>query len=585
MNRRPAALAVAALVVGGLALYATNLGNALFWDDDELITTNPYVQALSPSNVGAMFREDLHGGSGERSNYYRPLLLLGFAVNYAAAGLDPAAYHWTGNLLHVANAVLAFLILSSATGDALAALLAAALFLIHPLQTEAVSYVSGRGDPLHFFFLLLALAAFWSAERRGRGWRGWRRPLSLVLLVAALLSHEKAIVFPFLLALFALAFRGREPRAPSLRRALGAAAPYFLVVLAYGICRLTFLDFANTLDFHRSVSPYSQHLYVRMFTFLHALLVYYRLLLLPTGLHMERDLQSHGSLFDLPVWTSALLLVALAAWLVALARRERQGFRIWLFGSGWFFATLGPMSGITPINAVIYEHWLYVGILGPATIAGWYLARAWRRFRERRQVAALAGLTAVLVAYGAFLATQTVRRNLVWGRPVEMFEEILRYDPENISANNNLGNIFYDRGDLEQAEFHYKVAAMDQERSPQPHYNLGLIYEERGQTERAVAQYERALAIDPEFYFAMQKLIEIHAARADFAQVLRWIEPLKRVRARDPHVFYNAARAYDYVGQHERALADARTALALAATYPDLEVRARAESLVADLER
>lgn len=591
--RNPATLAaVALLVVLGAALYSTNLSNPLFWDDEDIVVLNEDVHGLGPQNLRRMFTRDLMAGSGTRTNYYRPLTSLSFAANYAVGGLDPRGYHAVNDALHVAAAVLVFLLLASATASRPAALIAAVLFLVHPLQTEAVTYVAGRSDPLHLVFVLAALGAFWIAERRGVGWNGWPRPLSLVLFVAALASHERAIVLPFLLAVFAAAFAaGGAGFVGTLRLGLQRSIPYFGVAAAYFICRLTFLNFVNTLDFHSVPSVYSQNLHVRLFTFLHALLVYYRLMLFPTGLHYKRSIAVHTSFFDLGVWTSALLLALLAALLVALWRRGPtapaggvEGRRIWLFGVGWLFATLGPVSGITPINALIYEHWLYVGLIGPATIAGWYLARTWdaagRRGSDVRAVIAVC-----FVLYAGFLSAQTVRRNRLWGKPFEFLQDILRYEPEDIAVNNNLAGMYYDRGDMRLAEFHYKLAAAGQNISPHPHYNLGVIHDERGDTSQAIAEYERALDIDPGFAPALQALVEIHGRLGEFDEALRRIEQLKRARPDDPHVYYNSALALEHVGRREPALADARRAVELAVDPSQAEVGRRAQQLIETLQR
>ena len=89
------------------------------------------------------------------------------------------------------------------------------------------------------------------------------------------------------------------------------AIPYFAVVFVYGILRLTVLNFANTLNFYNAENIYSSHLSVRVYTFFHALLVYYRLIFVPTGLHMERGVDIHTSLFQWPVWASILILMGL----------------------------------------------------------------------------------------------------------------------------------------------------------------------------------------------------------------------------------------------------------------------------------
>jgi Flp pilus assembly protein TadD len=239
------------------------------------------------------------------------------------------------------------------------------------------------------------------------------------------------------------------------------------------------------------------------------------------------------------------------------------------------------VSGITPINALIYEHWLYVGLIGPAAIAGFYLERLWRR-AGRRARPALAG---ALVAYASFLCAQTVRRNAIWGKPLEFYQEILRYEPDDISAHHHLAAVYHRQGDLAQAERHYELAASGQDLVPQPYHGLGLLYQERGELERAARQYERALEIAPDFVPALQSLIEVQARLGRFAEALRRIEQLKRVRPEDPHVYYNSALALRQVGEPERAAADARQALELCAGDEDAELARRLRELLDELSR
>src|SRR3990167_8692024 len=155
-------LFIGLLIIVGFAIYAPNLNNVLFWDDNEWIVSNPFVYDFS--RLKEIFTENILAGYGLNSNYYRPLLLLSFAVNYVIDGVKPLGYHLVSNGFHIANGLLIFFILTGVFKRRLPAFLAALLFLIHPLQTEAVTYISGRGDPMSVFFMLLALWLFFKAN-------------------------------------------------------------------------------------------------------------------------------------------------------------------------------------------------------------------------------------------------------------------------------------------------------------------------------------------------------------------------------------------------------------------------------------
>lgn len=314
------------ILIGGF-LYAFNMHNRLFWDDADWILNNSFVHTLSWANLKFIFSHDTLAGIGLRSNYYRPFLFVTFLINYLFRGANPGFYHLTSNLIHLANGVLIFFLLDKFFKKRLAAFLAALLFLIHPLQTEAVTYISGRGDPLSVFLMLLALWLFLKAKYKERRPEAQREqflrkpgdknfvPRSLLLVASlfsatlAILSRETAFLFPLYLTVFLMAFVYKDKFLASLRKALLNSWPFFLVSFAYGLLRLTVLNFQNTLNFfNKNSNAYTEHLNYRIYTFFHVLTVYFRLIFWPTGLHMERDILVNTSFWQWPVWLGALIV-------------------------------------------------------------------------------------------------------------------------------------------------------------------------------------------------------------------------------------------------------------------------------------
>src|SRR3989344_421716 len=553
-------LPILILILAGGFVYAFNLNNGLFWDDDDWIINNNFVHTISWDNIKFWLTHNTLAGVGLKSNYYRPFLFFTFAFNYMVAGIQPFFWHLTNNLIHVANAVMIFFLLRRFSGR-LVAFLTALIFTVHPLQTEAITYISGRGDSLAVFFMLL----------------------SLVFYIAFLSDQGSTF----------LKIQGRTFLS-SLKKAFKEALPYFGLVLIYGILRLTILNFQNTLNFYATPNLYSENLLYRLFTFMHVLADYFRLLLVPLGLHMERSMTVHTSLLQWPVWLGVLIILFILSVLLWLYKKNHPDFKAWLFGWGWFFAALAPVSGITPINAVIYEHWLYLPMVGFWFVVAYYLSKLFYN-KNRPEAQGNSFLSAVheknfvyrslsrflivaLAVYLSFFGYQAIKRNILWGKPVEFYQDILKYEPESVRINNNLGNLHFNQGNIEKAEAYYRQAIEAEDVFPQPHFNIGSILQSRGDIFGAIKEFEKAISIDPNFYYPYQNLAVIYAQQGNLVKARENIEILKSLLPTNPRVFYNSALVYISLNDKKQALADLQVGLEYASL--DLETGRLIEELV-----
>ena len=640
---------ILAIIIVGVGVYFFNLQNPLFWDDDDWIINNTFVHDITWDNIKFWFAHNTLAGVGLPSNYYRPFLFFTFALNWVISGAEPFIWHLTSNIIHIANAVLVFLLLEKALADgrpwiheggprgflklnpgALTAFLTALIFVIHPLNTEAVTYIAGRGDSLVMLFMLLALFFFLkSKDNPGRSFI--YKSASLVSMTAGILSRETGITFPFLLMVFYIAFvdkiqiyksntnlqianknslrdsqHSHDIRIlASLKRAFKEAWLYFGTVLIYGILRLTVLNFQNTLNFYTVPNLYSENLLYRILTFMHVLVDYFRLLFVPTGLHMERSMTVHTSLFQWPVWLGFLMVVGIIYAGFILYRKENpkheilnfkqnqaqnskskgiirhsslviSHFRVWFFGWGWFFVGLSMVSGVIPINAVMYEHWLYLPMIGFWTIIAFYLVKLLTSQVPSYRLAKLIIITA-LVVYLSFFGYQSTQRNILWGNPIEFFKDILKYEPQSARSNNNLGNLYFNQGDTEKALDYYRKSSEAEDIFPQPHFNIGSILQSRGDVFGAIKEYEKAIEVDPSFHYPYQNLLAIYGNMGDLIKATEYAEILKQLRPNDPRVFYNAALVYFARNDRDATLENLKQGLKVVGR--DLE----AEQLIRDL--
>ncbi|KKS25805.1 MAG: hypothetical protein A2606_02740 [Candidatus Yanofskybacteria bacterium RIFOXYD1_FULL_42_10] len=568
------------LIIVGFSIYAPNLNNRLFWDDDNWIVNNPFVHSWSWNNIKFLFSNDSLSGIGLHSNYFRPFLFLTFTADYSVSGTKPLIYHLVSNIIHIFNAVLIFLIIGKFIGKKQIALTASLLFLIHPLQTEAIAYVSGRGDPLSVFFMLLALWIF-SAFRDKNLFLGYL--LSSVSLIFGILSRETAFLFPLYFIIFSTVFLQKDKFLPALKKSVIAAWPFLALSFVYGILRLTVWNFQNTLNFYQQSNFYTEHLSYRIYTFFHALVVYIKLIFVPLGLHMERDIVVNTAIWQWPVWLGIAItgfIVYVGFWFYK--REQITNFRIWFFAWGVFFVNLGPTSGIFPINALIYEHWLYFSLFGFFVLAAFYIDKLIERLAVHSKILiAVFGL--LFVGYLVFLSVQSVRRNIIWGKTEEFYGNILQYEPKNVRALNNLAMYYSERGKNKEAEDLYWRAVDANNNVPAPYYNLGNILRDRGDIAGALELYKKAIEHDSSFVFGYMNIAAIYAGQGNLTGAIEMLEKVKELKPYDASVYYNLSLLY--LAQKNNDLAIKNLVAADKLAERDSEVKAAVDVLMNQLNK
>jgi hypothetical protein len=184
------------LVIAVVAVYLPLLAGGFVWDDHLLILDNELTDSLA--NIPAMFQTDLWGATPiaeEKAGYYRPLMLLDLTITRSLAGLDPRMHHLHNLLWHGASIFFLLMLLESLVKDRVAALLGAAVFAVHPVQIEAVGFISARNDPMAVTWLLIALNLLSRERTSARALFG-----GAVAACAAMLCKESVVFAPLLLA-------------------------------------------------------------------------------------------------------------------------------------------------------------------------------------------------------------------------------------------------------------------------------------------------------------------------------------------------------------------------------------------------
>ncbi|MBI4359264.1 MAG: tetratricopeptide repeat protein [Candidatus Nealsonbacteria bacterium] len=506
------------LIVVGFLLYANSFGNRMFWDDDDNILKNQYIKDWQ--YFPRYFSENLIAGAGLMSNYWRPLLLTVFSLEWKLWGSWPPGYHLVNTFFHTANALLLFFVLFRFFQNRRLAFLTALVFLIHPLQTEAVTYVSGLADPLSVFFILLGLLFYLKFEQSGAPpWENKWFWLSLLSSALALLAKETAIVLPVLI--FLAGFSSQKPEERIGERLKASAKkfwPFLALALIYFLLRATTLNFVNTFNLYNETNVFTANFLVRLLTFFRVLVIYFSLLFWPQNLHMERSVVLANSWSSPDVVLGAFLFFGLLALaFFSLLSRPRA---ILGFGLIWFFIGLAPTSNLLiPVSGLLYEHWLYL------PLAGIFLILIWLGFWVSGKYPFSRNFLLILLAiFLAFLARQTFVRNREWRDPITFYNQTLKYAPGSYRVINNLGMAYADKGDPLRAEKTYQLAIQLDPKNPVAWHNLANAYRDTGRADLAIEDFKKAISLDPQFFFSYNALVSLYLEKKDYGQARQVLE-------------------------------------------------------------
>ncbi|MBI3008645.1 MAG: hypothetical protein HYY56_03920, partial [Candidatus Omnitrophica bacterium] len=358
------------IIFAGGIVYANSLNNQFVWDDEMLIVNNHDIRDFHWT--GKVFTTSLFHEKDERVSY-RPLQTLTYILDYSIWELNPAGYHLTNLLLHIITACLAYALIMCIFGNIHAALLTGIFFVLHPIQTEAVTYVSGRADLLAAIFILSSLLLCVKLKE----FKGWKAILlfSLLAITSFLgsLSRESALILPLLVILLHSEFK-------PLR---------ILMVLACTSLAYLFLRY-SVLGFIIPASD-APDMLTRLLAFIQVLPKYIVLLLYPQSLHMERHPSLSHSLLEPYAVLAVIFFIIYIICLMWAYKRSREIF----FGLSWIFISLIPHSGIVPVNAFMAEHWLYLPSLGFFFLLSMILARV-----GIKKISVIIITTSLILIYG-----------------------------------------------------------------------------------------------------------------------------------------------------------------------------------------
>lgn len=484
----------------------------------------------------------------------RPLLGFSYWLNYQASQLDSYSYHLVNILLHKLTALMVVLITRrlltwAGTTDARRdgiSLFAGALFLLHPVQTEAVAYIAGRSETLSVLLFYAAFAVF--LYRREQEISFPSAVLVLVLFGLAALSKEHAVMLPFLLLLTdyfwnpGFTFEG-------IRKNWRLYALILAGALLAGI--LVVRTLLTSTSAGLGLKDFTWYQY--FFTQCRVIWNYVLLFVAPFKLNADYDytvsrtIMDHGALFGL----LGLLVIS------ALAFVNRKKFPLASYGWFTFLLLLAPTSSFLPIQDPIAERRLYLPFIGLLLI----VAEGLRQIAWSRTVAVVLGV--ILVASAAL----TYQRSEVWGDSLKLWSDTVEKNPDKWRPRFQLGYAYFQLNRCADAVTQYEAAARLQPPDQRLLLDWALALDCEQKTDDALEKLQRAAALEPNAHvYATMGMIYGRKGQLDPAA-----DALQKALKIDP----NSDAAHAYMGnidllrnQPAQAVEEFRRALQINPTNP-----------------
>jgi len=508
-------IAVSLICCLGVIAFSNSLHNEFVHDDNFQIVRNPYLHSDQP--ISRVLFSDVWGyqspGRGGISNYYRPLQMLTYRWIIQFVGLDPFVFHLVSLTFHLLAAIMVYLLLWKLTGAYGISLATCLLFTLHPIHTEAVSWIAGLTELgcAVFYFLSLWLFFQWydlqnfSGERiRSVRYKNVANFISLKTFLmigsalffgVALLWKEMAVTLPLIIFCYVIVVpRELSELRARLLHGIIVLLPYLATFSAYLALRYYVLGFLS-----KSQQVWSLSIWEQFLNLVHLMAMYWFKLLLPINLTAFYIFQPLHSSMDPRFWLAAAFLLLIIGsgfyWL--------RKFSLIGFAYAWIFITLLPVLHIRGVGINVFtERYLYIPSFGFCFLLVWLTNRAlsFLTAKTRRRVG-----TATLVLLIFLYGYQTILRNQDWENDFIFYLRAAQSSPRSSSMQNSLAHILrVEKGDLKAAEKHSKLAlelarqqdSFDPRQVAMAYLNLSNIYIQQGKYEQALQMSRKGLAAD-----------------------------------------------------------------------------------------
>lgn len=426
----------------------------------------------------------------------RFVTFLSLAFNYHFNHLNVFGYHLFNFAIHIGTALLVWWLCLltfltptlkkekiSQSADVIS-LFTALIFVSHPVQIEAVTYIWQRAASMTAFFYLASLCFYIKSrllENEKNESHKIYYAISIVVALLAVFTKENAITLPLMILLYEFVFLKTGKNIDWIH-----LYPFWIILFIIPqtmvMTRTSRLgEIQSIVSGPSGISPMEY-----MTTQFRVIITYMRLCILPVHLNLDYDYPIYKSFFEIPVVLSFVLI----AGVLYGARQIFARYRIISFSIFWFFLTLLPESSLLPQTDVIFEHRLYLPLVGYCLLLSCGLY-----YLTPKKV--MIGILSVVLAFNSLL---TFERNKVWKNELTLWSDVVKKSPHKARPYINRGWAFYNRGDDKEANEDFDRAIQISPEFIYPYDDKGLIDAREGRMADAILEYNQSIKINP--YYA-----------------------------------------------------------------------------------
>ena len=548
------------IVVAGLLAYHDSFGGPFIFDDVQSILENPHIRQLRP--IWEVTRAE-----PGRTVARRPVLSISLALNYQISELKVWSYHATNLAIHILAALTLFgIVRRTLLSERLRgrfrqasfplALVCAMIWLVHPLQTAAVTYVVQRAESLMGLFYLLSLYCLIRGAGGAKS-RFWYVG-AIVSCALGMGTKEVMATAPLVLLLYDRVFIARSFKEVFTRRwgLYAVLADTWVIILVSAL---------NNPPLAFQTQPWHQY----ALTQCRVIIIYYlKLSFWPDPLVLDYG-RSIGKSFGQTLACAIVLWALLAETVLAFRRRPCLGFL-----GAWFFLILGPTSSILPRPDVIFEHRMYLplaALVVAVVLTGYVMGTTLlsRLVISDRRRSRLGRGFGYILAGGVIvvLGLLTVRRNDDYRSELSIWNDTIAKKPNNPRVYLNRGRSHSDMGNYDQALCDWNKAIELGPGYAEAHNNRGVLYISKGKYDLAIHDFEKAIELKPNYAKAYNNRGVLYTGKGDYDLAIRDFEKAIEYKPRYVNAHYNRGMAYLDKGNNDRAIRNFDRAIELESTY------------------
>ena len=494
----------------------------------------------------------------------RFITFLSIAFNYHFYQLNVFGYHLFNIAVHLGSAILVWwLTLLTFSTPAmkeqkitqhanLIALFAGLVFVSHPIQTEAVTYIWQRASSMAAFFYLASLCLYVKSRllqvnKSSSGLSTFYYIGSLLTAIIAMFTKENAIILPLMILFYEFSFF-KPKKNLNWKHLIPFLLTLFIIPLTMLLTKSNrFQEIQDIIKGPGGVSP--THYLLTQFR---VIVTYIRLVFLPLNLNLDYDYPIFKNIFEIPVFTSFLFLTGI----LFCAKRLFLKYRLISFSIFWFFLTLLPESSFLPQKDVIFEHRLYLPLVGYSMflVSGMYYLFGKKNVKTMAMI-----LIMIITCYSVL----TYQRNKVWKDNITLWNDAVGKSPHKARPYNNRGLGYYKLGNFTQALLDFNKAIGIDPNAVDAYSNRGIIYHKQGNFPQALSDFNRAIGINPNYADAYYDRGICYKKQSNFTQALSDFNKAIEINPGYAEAYYNRGSVYAKQGNLTQAMSDYNKAIEL----------------------